>query len=186
MATSAGDEARKRINFIKWRNHGGSMEEIQGFNLEYNDPLFPELVRYFDPTRRKQGGDNPDAFYLGARISGRETYRVHGKRGSARYLVFSTLKPKEGVPGGHALYGSPEVVLQGDDLVLDTDDNFELILSPDSQEGNWIQTTPETSWFTIRQFFGDWLRQLCAERLEPMSISTRIGSTSGYNERLNE
>ena len=141
-------------------------------NLEYDDPLFPELVRYFDPTRRKQGGDNPDAFYLGARISGSETYRVHGTRGSSRYLVFSTLKPKEGVAGGHALYGSPEAVLQGDDLVLDTEGNFELILAPDPHDGNWIQTTPETSWFTIRQFFGDWLRE------EPMNVRIeRLGAT---------
>ena len=29
------------------------------FNYEYKDPLFPELARYFDPTR-KQGGDNSD------------------------------------------------------------------------------------------------------------------------------
>ena len=37
MADSAGDEARRRINEIKWRNLGGSMETIPGFNLTYND-----------------------------------------------------------------------------------------------------------------------------------------------------
>ena len=141
-------------------------------NLEYNDPLFPELLRYFDPTRRKQGGDNPDAFYLGARISGSETYRLHGKRGSARYLIFTILEPKEGVPGGHALYGSPQAQLPGDELQHGNDGSFELFLSPEPQEGNWIQTTPETSWFTIRQFFGDWLRE------EPMSVQIeRVGAT---------
>ena len=141
-------------------------------NLEYNDPMFPELVRYFDPTRRKQGGDNPDAFYQGARISGSETYRVHGKRGSARYLIFTTLEPKKGVPGGHALYGSPQAQLQGDDLELEADGSFELILGPDARKGNWIQTTSETSWFTIRQFFGDWLAE------EPMQVQIeRVGAT---------
>lgn len=141
-------------------------------NLEYNDPLFPELVRYFDPTRRKQGGDNPDAFYLGARISGNETYRVHGQRGSARYLIFTTLEPKKGVPGGHALYGSQQAQLLGDDLELGADGSFELILGPDAQQGNWIQTTPQTSWFTIRQFFGDWLGE------KPMSVQIeRVGAT---------
>ena len=34
---SGGDEARRRINEIKWRNLGGNMETIPGFNLTYND-----------------------------------------------------------------------------------------------------------------------------------------------------
>jgi len=141
-------------------------------HLEYNDPLFPEFVRYFDPTRRKQGGDNPDAFYLGARISGNETYRVHGRRGGARYLIFTILEPKEGVHGGHALYGTQQAQLSGDDLQVAADGSFELILSPEAQAGNWIQTTPETSWFTIRQFFGDWFAE------EPMRVQIeRVGAT---------
>jgi hypothetical protein len=32
-----GDAARRRINEVKWRNLGGNMETIAGFNLEYND-----------------------------------------------------------------------------------------------------------------------------------------------------
>ena len=38
MAT-AGDEARRRIDEVKFRNTGGNMEGIPGFNLEYNDNL---------------------------------------------------------------------------------------------------------------------------------------------------
>ena len=141
-------------------------------HLEYNDPLFPELVRYYGPAERKQGGDNPDAFYLGARISGDETYRVHGLRGSARYLIFTTLEPNDRVPGGHALYGTQQAQLQGRDLQLGADGSFELFLGPKAREGNWIETTPETSWFTIRQFFGDWLAE------EPMSVQIeRLGGS---------
>ena len=36
---SAGDEARRRINEIKFRNQGGNMEGIPGFNLTYNDEV---------------------------------------------------------------------------------------------------------------------------------------------------
>jgi hypothetical protein len=141
-------------------------------NLEFNDPMFPELMRYFDPTGRKQGGDNPDAVYLGARIAGDHHYRLFGKRGSARYLVFTTLEPTAGVHGGHALYGSPQAQLLGDDLEVDVDGNFELTLGPEAREGNHIQTTAETSWFTIRQFFGDWLGEA------PMRAQIeRIGAT---------
>ena len=53
------------------------------FNLENNDPDFPELLHYFDPLR-KQGGDNTDALYVGAPINGEHTYRISGHRGSLR------------------------------------------------------------------------------------------------------
>ena len=36
-AFMGGDEARKRMDEVKFRNRGGNMEEIQGFNLTYND-----------------------------------------------------------------------------------------------------------------------------------------------------
>jgi hypothetical protein len=38
----------------------------------------------------KLGADNPDNFYVSARISGRHRYRVWGKRGTAFYLGFAT------------------------------------------------------------------------------------------------
>ena len=47
-----GDEARRRINEVKWRNAGGQMEDIPGFNLEYNDlpiPEPPEEPTYMPP-----------------------------------------------------------------------------------------------------------------------------------------
>ncbi len=61
MATveEGGDAARKRINEIKWRNQGGSMEEIPGFNLTYNDapiPPPPEPVEYKPPPPQPRGG----------------------------------------------------------------------------------------------------------------------------------
>lgn len=34
---SAGDEARRRIDEVRFRNLGGNMEAIPGFNFEYND-----------------------------------------------------------------------------------------------------------------------------------------------------
>ena len=34
---SAADLARQRIDEIKFRNQGGNMEGIPGFNFEYND-----------------------------------------------------------------------------------------------------------------------------------------------------
>ncbi|MDB6061718.1 MAG: hypothetical protein JWM78_1821 [Verrucomicrobiaceae bacterium] len=117
---------------------------------ENADPLRPELTHYFD-WRRKQGGDNADALYLGAIIDGRETYRVSGNLGTASFIAFTAID--SGItPWGGAASGT----LVASALQADAAGNFELILSPESQPGNWLQTSEKTLRVTIRQFFGDW------------------------------
>lgn len=123
------------------------------FELENNDTQHPELMQYFNPTR-KQGGDNGDANYVGAPINGTDTYRIYGDRGTARYFAVTVLESGE-TPWGGGVVGS----LLGDQLVCDEDGQFELILSPDPHPGNWIRTTPNTMRITFRQFFGDWLHE---------------------------
>ena len=61
------------------------------FEFENNDPLYPELMHYFDPVR-KQGGDNTDAIYVGAPVNGTDTYVIHGDRGTARYFAITVLE----------------------------------------------------------------------------------------------
>ncbi len=141
-------------------------------SLESNDPMFPQLTRYFGPTR-KQGGDNPDAVYLGARIDGRETYRIVGRLGGACYVVFTTLTKKEDMDGGHAMYGTRQEMLLGSNMDFGWDGSFELVLSPREHAGNWIRTTAETTWVTIRQFFADW------ENEEPMTVRIERAGADG-------
>lgn len=121
------------------------------FEMENKDPLHPEIMHYFDPMR-KQGGDNTDALYVGAPINGTDTYRVSGKRGSARYFSVTVVERGE-TPWG----GAVPSVLFADDLEVDADGNFELWVSPEPQPGkNWIKSTPNTFRLTFRQFFADW------------------------------
>lgn len=127
------------------------------FQFENCDPRFPELMRYFDPIR-KQGGDNTDALYVGAPINGTDTYRITGKRGSAKYFAVTVLEDGA-TPWGGKVVGS----LFGDQIETDADGNFTLWLSPEPQSGNWIKTTPGSWRVTFRQFFADW------EREEPMT-----------------
>jgi len=120
------------------------------FNYEFKDPLFPELSRYFDPTR-KQGGDNSDCCYVGAQVNGTDTYRVVGHRGTARYFSVTAVDEGNTPWGGraaHALYG-PEIE-------TNPDGTFELIVSPHPHSGNWLRTTPNTFRITFRQYFADW------------------------------
>jgi hypothetical protein len=120
------------------------------FQMENNDPDFPELLHYFDPLR-KQGGDNTDALYVGAPINGEHSYKISGHRGSARYFAVTVLEDGA-TPWGGAVVGS----LIDRDIVVDADGNFEIVLSPKQAEGNWIRTTPGTWRVTVRQFFADW------------------------------
>lgn len=120
------------------------------FFLENDDPLRPELLHYFDPIR-KQGGDNPDAVYVGGPINGTDTYRIHGNRGSARYFAVTAVEHGDTPWGGAAVH-----TLFGQDLDVAADGSFELICSPDPHPGNWLQTSPNTFRVTFRQFFADW------------------------------
>jgi len=57
-------------------------------------------------------------------------------------------------------YGSSEPsgcsgFIDGDDLELDPEGRFEIILSTDPREGNWLPMQPETSSLIVRQFFLD-------------------------------
>lgn len=123
------------------------------FKFENCDPDFPEIMHYFDPIR-KQGGDNTDAYYSGAPINGRNTYRVTGNRGTARYFAITALEDGNTPWGGGVIAN-----LIDDQVEVDSDGNFELTISPDpdpGDRGNWIQTTPDTWRLTFREFFADW------------------------------
>ena len=129
------------------------------FNLDNCDADFPEIMHYFDPIR-KQGGDNTDAYYSGAPINGKNTYRVTGKRGTARFFAITVLE-NGNTPWGGGVTGN----LIDSDVIVDKEGNFELTVSPEpdpGNRGNWIQSTPNAWRITFRQFFADW------ENEEPM------------------
>ena len=127
------------------------------FQLENNDPDFPELLHYFDPLR-KQGGDNTDALYVGAPINGEHTYRISGNRGTARYFAVTVLEDGN-TPWGGRVVGN----LIDSEIAIEEDGSFELFVGPDEQPGNFIKTTPGAWRITFRQFFADW------ENEEPMA-----------------
>lgn len=118
--------------------------------LENRDPRFPELLHYFDPLR-KQGGDNTDALYVGAPVNGTDTYRIRGLRGTAAYFAVTVLEDGK-TPWGGAVVGT----LIDEQLRVETDGSFELVISPHPHAGNWIRSTPGTYRVTFRQFFADW------------------------------
>ncbi len=139
------------------------------FELENNDPDFPQLMHYFDPVR-KQGGDNADALYQGAPINGVDTFRISGHRGDAAFFAITVLESGE-TPWGGGVVGT----LLGQDLEVDEDGRFELVLSPDQHPGNWLRTTPHTCRVTFRQFFADWENEQRMEaRIERLDAGDEV------------
>lgn len=120
--------------------------------LRGSDPYRPRLSPANVDNVLKWGMDCPDAAYSGASIRGDATYKVRVRRNTVRYLGFQVM-------GGMENTGN----VVADDLELDADGCFELVLSPDEQPGNWLPLNPASSSLVVRQFFYDWTGETAAE-----------------------
>ncbi|MBK6484496.1 MAG: DUF1214 domain-containing protein [Chitinophagaceae bacterium] len=118
--------------------------------VEYGDVEFPELRRMVHETV-KLGADNPDNYYQNAQISGAQEYRITGKRNTINYIGFFTQNGVYGEPGGM----SPCGILENNDLQLETDGSFEIILSKTKKGKNWLKLEDRTSLLIVRQTFLD-------------------------------
>lgn len=91
------------------------------------------------------GLECPDCLYLNASLRAGETYRLFGNRGTARYVGLQTMD-------GIAATANCLV----DDLEVGADGTFELILSGEEQQGNWLKVAGDHPTLTVRNFFYDW------------------------------
>jgi hypothetical protein len=91
------------------------------------------------------GMECPDCIYSQARLHGGESYRLFGNRGTARYVGLQTM---DGI-----VSTANELV---DELEVDADGNFEVILSRDERDGNWMRIEGDAPTLTVRHFFYDW------------------------------
>jgi len=120
--------------------------------LRESDPYRPRFAPANVDNVLKWGMDCPDAAYTGSGIRGDATYLIRGRRNSVRYLGFQIMGGME----------STENVV-ADDLEMDGDGRFELVLSATEQPGNWMQLTDTSSSLVVRQFFYDWAGEAAAE-----------------------
>jgi hypothetical protein len=119
-------------------------------HLEFSDPDFPG---FFAPSHEtgKIGADNPDNLYLMGRLNGRNEYLIRGTRGTVSYLSFGSQK------GGYETNGKMEQTgfIDAKDLKLAPDGRFELVLSAQQKQGNWLRIEPDTNAVIVRQTFLD-------------------------------
>ena len=91
------------------------------------------------------GMECPDGLYLRATLRGGETYRLFGNRGTAQYVGLQTMN-------GIASTANTLV----DELDVGADGDFEVVLSADEHEGNWMRLDGDHPTLIVRHFFYDW------------------------------
>jgi len=130
--------------------------------LETKDPAYP-MIHYFTHPTMKLGGDVSDFTYRQAWISGDYTYRITGKRGTARWFNLTVQGPKpDKIPGTdfpslHEPFGDiPECNILGHQIETDADGNFELFIGGEARDKNWLPTTPGSRKLFIREAFDAW------------------------------
>jgi hypothetical protein len=133
--------------------------------VEYADPAFPVLKRMVHETV-KMGADNPDNYYFNAQINGDYEYKITGKRNTIHYIGFFTQNGNYGTTGGLAPCGT----LEGEDMVLESDGSFEIILSKEKKGKNWLKIEDETGMVMVRQTFLNRFEEVPAElKIENLS-----------------
>ena len=116
------------------------------------------------------GMECPDCIYTRAVLRGGESYRLFGNRGTARYVGLQTMN---GI-----VATANELV---DELEMDADGNFEVVLSADEQTGragNWMRLDGDHPTLTVRHFFYDWDIEV-ASSLRIERIGDAVGAEGG-------
>jgi hypothetical protein len=129
------------------------------------DPDHPRFASIVSPARKLQG-DNPDAIYHYARISGSRAYRIFGRVDKECYTSFTI--------HGRAPDGALAGPLLGDvndrQFQIDSDGSYSLTLSATEQAGNWLRLHPDAYCVIVRSYF-----QLGTSAQNDMEVSVRIG-----------
>jgi len=99
----------------------------------------------------KEGGDNPDQRYAFSPVRGGEAYRVWGELGSATRVEFQLYagRPWDGTGRSAGFFTFEE-------LELGEDGSFEVWVSPEPREGNWLENPAGVTTLFVRHIYGDW------------------------------
>jgi len=116
------------------------------------DPDYP-YFRILDWWLR-EGGDNPDQRYAFTPIRGGESYRVWGELGSAARVELQIYagRPWDG-SGKSAGY------LTFEEIEVTPDGSFEIWITADERDGNWLRNPPEGTTLFARHVYADWSDQ---------------------------
>ncbi len=111
------------------------------------------------------GMECPDCIYVGSALDGAATYRLSGTRGSARYVGLQVMS---------GMASTSNALL--DEFELGPDGSFEITVSAEPHEGNWLPLDPAATMLVVRHFFYDWEHEVpVTMAIEPLSGPTVVG-----------
>jgi hypothetical protein len=117
----------------------------------------------------KWGMECPDCIYVGSALKGGSTYRLWGNRGTARYVGLQVM----------AGMGSTSNALI-DEFELGPNGEFEIVLSAEPHDGNWLPLDEHATMLVVRHFFYDWEHEV------PVTMSIESLSGAAIEERSEE
>jgi len=132
-----------------------TMEHV-GFNLfvapRHLSPYFSKDM-FHHPMAATWGLCCPDFFYRHTFVDGAYTYRIKGRLGTHRWTEFHLQSEFWGHPQFRTI-GVWDLA----DLDVRADGSFEIVLSPEPHEGNWIQLNPDehNCMVVLRDALYDW------------------------------
>lgn len=147
--------ANEKAGAERQLQHLISLALDEGFRL--HDPLRP-VFRTLD-QHNQFGLTNPDSRYLSATISTPGTYVIRGQRGTSADLE---IQVGAGIPGFGAINIAPISQMSLEDLVVDEDGSFEIVISDIPTGDNWLANSDGATLATrvlIRESFTDWENQ---------------------------
>ena len=113
---------------------------------KFLDP--PNIARpIIDYNSPRIGGDNPDFLYGQTLISGSNDYRIHGNKNDAFNISFGSYYGGLGSDKGLQCSGN----IQLKELSIGNDGGFDILVSQNNNQGNWLPTINETNSILIRQ-----------------------------------
>jgi hypothetical protein len=144
-----------------------------GLALQFErSPERPAFRRIVTPTR-KFTGDNADAIYYDAPVSGKHAYRVRGNTAGAVYVSITI---EAGVDDG-GLRGRTAGVLNDTQFDVAADGSFELWLGGPARARGWLPLSDDAYALTTRHYFEE---KHCVaadpSRVVPLAIEVVGGS----------
>lgn len=156
-------------------SHRSLMHTLETALVGYfeQDATRPDFRRIVTPSR-KLTGDNSDAIYFDAPISGEHSYVIQGSMHGAAYF---SLTIEEGAEDG-LMASNTAGVINDNNLEIDSNGHFTVYLGGKPRDKNWLALTPGASRVTTRHYFEN---AVCAASEPDMEPRIRIECLSSQD-----
>ena len=140
--------------------------------VENHDPAYPQLIKAESPFLQ-WAFPTPDYTYWYAPVDGRYTYRIYGRRGTARMLAVEIWEGDWSQMHVQKIIDSGAHIIDGrGEIQVEPDGRFELTLSRDVTSSNAFTIADGIGSVVVRECYYDW------ENEQPAALQIeRVGAT---------